>query len=152
MKVRRDVASVPIRSAADTWKAIVELVTSSDTIDRDQLDAAASIMCSIIADEHAAQSPFVFTGTSQRLVLYCKHGEDALELGLDLAALAFTPTTGDWRISAPTSAEDVAWMNRALEKRAPRISTRNDGDDVPQEASAEKAAVVEIDWGAFGLK
>lgn len=44
MKIRRDVASIPVRSAGDTWRTIVELVSDSDSAYKKQLDAAASII------------------------------------------------------------------------------------------------------------
>jgi len=34
MKIRRDVASIPLRSAAETWRAIVDLVTGDGSVDR----------------------------------------------------------------------------------------------------------------------
>ena len=44
MRIRRDIASVPVRSAKETWHAIVDLVTGEDSVDRQQLEAASSIM------------------------------------------------------------------------------------------------------------
>ena len=67
MKIRRDVASIPARSARDTWRVITDLLTSDGTVDRQQLDAAASIMESLIADEHPASVPIIFTGAGPRL-------------------------------------------------------------------------------------
>ncbi len=54
MRVRRDIASIPARSAAETWSAIVDLVTSATSVDADQLRAAASIMQALITDEQPA--------------------------------------------------------------------------------------------------
>ncbi len=34
MKVRRDIASIPKRSAAQTWKTIIDLITGTDTVTR----------------------------------------------------------------------------------------------------------------------
>ena len=41
MRIRRDIASIPVRSANETWSAIVALVTGDGSVDREQLAAAA---------------------------------------------------------------------------------------------------------------
>ncbi|WP_024520988.1 hypothetical protein [Bradyrhizobium sp. Tv2a-2] len=63
MKVKREIASVPMRSAGETWAAIVALISGADTPDAATLKAAASIMESLIADEHPATVPIVVKGT-----------------------------------------------------------------------------------------
>ena len=50
MKVKREIASVPVRSAGETWAAIVALISGADTPDAATLKAAASIMESLIAE------------------------------------------------------------------------------------------------------
>lgn len=78
MKVRRDIASIPVRSARDTWRAVVELVTGSDSVDKQQLDTAASIMESLIADEMPARVPITSKGSGTRVLVYCLYNEDAI--------------------------------------------------------------------------
>ena len=148
MKIRRDVASIPTRSAKETWRAIIDLVTGVNTVDLDQLDQAGSIMESLIADEHLANVPIVFKGVGPRVVLYCLYDEDAMEVGLDVDALVTNPTAGDWRVTAPCEAEDVGWMNESLTTRAPRI-TVHDVDQPPEEKDEPSATSLEIDWGAL---
>lgn len=152
MKIRRDVASIPARSAKDTWRVVTDLVTGADTVDRDQLDAAASIMESLIADEHLAKAPIVFKGAGPRVVIYCLYNEDAMEAGLDVEPLKDNPTAGDWRATAPCEAEDADWMNNILKNRAPRVAV-HDIDQPPDEEKGSKAVQVgadfEIDWGAL---
>ena len=150
MKIRRDIASVPTRSARDTWRAIVDLVTGPETVDRDQLDAAASIMESVIGDEQPASVPIVFTGAGPRLVVYCLYDEDAMEAGHDIDPLSTNPTAGDWRATAPCENDDVDWMNRSLKERAPRILA-HPADEAPADAdqAEEAAANFQIDWGAL---
>ena len=150
MKVRRDIASIPVRSARDTWRAIVELVTGRDSVDKQQLDAAASIMESLIADELPARVPITFKGGSTRVVVYCLYNEDAMEAGLAVDKLSANPTAGDWRATAPCEAEDVDWMNKSLKSRAPRLSV-HDVDEKPAEADdpSQAAKGLEIDWGAL---
>lgn len=151
MRVRRDIASVPARSAKETWRAVIDLVTGDGTVDRQQLDAAASIMESVIADELPARTPIVFKGAGPRVLIYCLYNEDAMEAGLDLDKLGQNPTAGDWRVTAPCEEDDTAWMNTSLKDRAPRIMV-HDVDQPPEgdTKDAEQAGkAFEIDWGAL---
>jgi hypothetical protein len=150
MRIRRNVASVPARSAKETWRAIVDLVTGDGTVDRHQLDAASSIMESVIADELPAKVPIVFKGPGPRVLIYCLYNEDALEAGLEIDSLNNNPTAGDWRATAPCEAEDVDWMNKSLKTRAPRI-TVHAADQPPEDEEATEAEqtgkAFEINWG-----
>jgi hypothetical protein len=153
MRIRRDVASIPLRSAKETWRAIVDLVTANDSVDRHQLDAAASIMESLIADEQPAKAPIVFKGNGPRVLIYCLYDEDAMEAGLGTDGLQANPTAGDWRVTAPCEEGDVAWMNNTLKERASRV-TVHPADKPPAEeqdaAAAEKTSKgFEINWGVF---
>jgi hypothetical protein len=150
MRIRRNIASIPTRSAKETWRTIIDLVTGPDSIDRGQLEAAASVMESLIADEQPARVPIVFKGSGARVLIYCLYDEDAMEQGLAVDALKENATAGDWRSTAPCEAEDVEWMNRTLKERAPRI-TVHAADEQPadsEEESGQGAQTFEIDWGA----
>ena len=54
MRVRRDISSIPYRSAGETWQLIIDLVTGKGSKDVQQLKNAAGVMGSIITDEHPA--------------------------------------------------------------------------------------------------
>ena len=153
MKLRRDIASIPVRSAKETWQVITGLVAGANTVDRAQLDAASSIMESLLADELPAQVPIVFKGVGPRVVIYCAYGEDAMEVEFDVDPLPSTPTAGDWRVTAPCEADDVEWMNEALRNRAPRI-TVHDANEQPEEdvssATAPASVDFDIDWRVLG--
>lgn len=150
MKVKREIASLPVRSGRETWQTIIELITSPDSIDADQLNAAAGVMASAITDEHCATVPIVIKGVGSRLVIYTRHGADAMEIGLAVDALTWNPTGGNaWQITVPCDRDDVGWMNDALKSRAPRI-TVHDAATPPSEGDGgeRRAAEVEIDWEA----
>lgn len=149
MKIRRDVSSIPIRSAEATWERIVELVTGDDTVDRDQLAAGTAVIASLITDELMRDHPFVFSGVGSRLVIYLRYGPDALEAGEDVDAIAWNPTAGDWELSVPCATEDLGWARDALNEKAPRIKLR-DPNEVIDEAATAKAAsgpgAIVVDW------
>jgi hypothetical protein len=151
VKIRRDIASLPARTSKDTWSVIVKLITGADSIDAAQLEAATSVLCSAIADEHSASVPIVVKGGASRLVIYTVHGADAMEMGLTVDKLSWNPTASDaWAMTVPCSQEDVGWMSKALKERAPRI-TVHDVNETPEAdvEPARKVAEVEIDWTAM---
>lgn len=150
MKVRRDIASVPKRSAAETWRVIVDLIAGSGSVDAETLTAAASVMESLIADECPAGVPIVVKGAGSRLVIYCLFGEAALEAGTDVDKLNWNPTAGNWTMTAPAEAGDVAWMNNALKDRAPRIRIRDMDTAVEDDEPTSAAQALKINWGALG--
>lgn len=152
MRIRRNIASVPVRSAKDTWRAIIDLVKGDDSVDPQQLDGASSIIESLIADEIPAKAPIVFKGAGPRVLVYCLYNEDAMEAGLAIDKLNQNPTAGDWRMTAPCEADDADWMNKTLKTRAPRI-TVHDVDQPPEDEDSDTAKqagqAIEIDWGAL---
>ena len=151
MKIRRDIASIPVRSAKETWAAITELVTGEGSVDAQQLADAGSIMESLIADEQPAAVPIVIKGCGPRVVIYCLFDEDAMEAGLAIDGLSSNPTAGDWRMTAPCEDGDADWMNGTLKTRAPRLSVHHASeppeDDDEQDSTAK---ALEIDWEAVG--
>jgi hypothetical protein len=152
MKVRRDIASIPVRSAAETWQAITALISGIGSVDADTLARAASVMESLIADEHPASVPIVIKGNGPRLVIYLLYNEDAMESGTGIDAISWNPTGGqDWSMSAPSETVDVGWMNNTLQSRAPRISIYDvaspPAEDERESASAE--ATLHINWGVL---
>src|SRR5688572_9689637 len=101
MRIRRDITSIPERSASETWQRIVDLVTGSDSKDGQQLKAAAGVMGSIITDEHPAKRPILLEGVGPQLRIYCRYGMDAVEDGTAVDALNWNPTAGDWTMHVP---------------------------------------------------
>lgn len=150
MKLRRDIASVPLRTGAETWSTIVELITGSDSIDSSQLTAAASVMATLIAEELHTENPLTLVGASHRLVIYCSFGTDALIQGEDVDAIGWNPTAGDWALHVPCGEDDLDWAGATLATRAPRIKLHKLGEPpaVLEEAESTDKALF-VDWGAL---
>lgn len=149
MKRRRDVAATPKRTGAETWEEIIGLITKPDTVDKDQLVAARSVMATLLTEPSYADHPLTLKGQGDRLVIYCAYGADALTLD-DPDPLGWSPTAGEWRLFVPCEDEDLAWAKDTLAKRAPRIRLHS-FDEVPgelAEATADAVASFEIDWSA----
>lgn len=156
MKVRRTIASIPARSARETWEAIVDLVTSANSVEVTQLEAASSVMETVIAEEHPANSPIVFGGQGGRLVVYCAYGDDALDIDEESESLQWCPTAGDWSITAPCEAEDVSWMNGLLTSRAPRIAVHDVEAPPPERGASNKGEAstraMDVDWSVLRVR
>lgn len=149
MKRRRDVAAGPKRTGAETWADIVALITKADSIDKGQLEAAASVMATLLTEAHYADHALTLKGQGDRLVVYCAYGADALTLD-DPDPLRWNPTGGEWTLFVPCAEEDFDWAKATLAQRAPRIRLHR-LDETPaelKEATAEAVANFEIDWEA----
>ena len=150
MKVRRDISSIPKRSAKQTWQAIVDLITGTGSVDAHTLTAAASVMEALIADEHPGKEPITVKGAGNRLVIYLAYGEDAMEADESVDKLTWNPTAGDWSMTAPTEADDVAWMSKTLGERAPRISVHDVAKPIEDDKAEKSATDLSFNWGALG--
>lgn len=153
MKIRRDITSIPQRSAEETWSEYKSLVTVTGSVDVGQFDTAASIMASLITDEAFKDEPLTLSGVSHRLVVYLLHGSDALEVGPNIEKLSWNPTEGDWSLYVPCPEEQYDWVKKTLATRAPRFIVLKPGQIIEEDegrTDSEKAAV-SVNWGVFKL-
>ena len=139
--IARTFASIPTRSAVETWQGIVDLIAPDPrSAARRDLTVVAGIACSVITDEALrSPSPAVIYGAGPRVRVYCVYGEDALE-GEDLneEPLRFVPTDGDWYMSLPCLEDDLRWVTAALRKRSTRVRARAIGSDVDEDQHVEQ--------------
>lgn len=76
----RTFASTPKRDAAQTWAAIVDLLTQGRSgAARNELLAVSGVVASIIADQAAKEAPIVVTCDGPRTRIYCLYDDDAVE-------------------------------------------------------------------------
>ena len=150
MRVRRDISSIPQRSANRTWQCVIDLITGPDSVDARQLTAAAGVMGSIIADEHPAAKPIIVAGVGAQLRIYLRYGMRAVEEGDGVDALGWNPTAGDWMMRVPCDADNISWVRESLAGSSPRISVFNVDEDEGAEADERNAAVqpgaIVVDW------
>jgi len=154
MRVRRDISSIPFRSANETWQRIIDLVTGPKSVDVQQLTDAAGVMGSIITDEHPQSRAVMLEGVGAQLRIYCRYGMTAIEEGAKVDFLTWNPTAGDWTMHVPCDAENVDWVRSSLSKSSPRIKVfdvaetdraENDEDD-----GSAKGNVIVVDWNVKG--
>jgi hypothetical protein len=153
MRVRRDVSSVPYRSAGETWEKIVDLVTGPDSCDLQQITNAAGVMGSIITDENLATRALIIEGVGPQLRVYCRHGMKAIEDGGDVDSLTWNPTAGDWTMHVPCDTENIAWVRASLSASSPRIKVFDiDEPETDEEINAvdSRSKELVVDWNVRG--
>ena len=155
MRIRRDVSSIPFRSAGETWQRVIELVTGPDSKDVLQLKNAAGVMGSLITDEHQAKRAIMIEGVGPQLRIYCRFGMKAVEEGAKVNSLTWNPTAGDWTMHIPCDAENMAWVKESLAKTSPRIKVfdvdeANRADEDEPAAAAKSSGELVVDWNIEG--
>jgi len=155
MRIRRDISSIPFRSAGETWQRIIELVTGSGSKDVQQLKDAAGVMGSLITDEHPAKRAILLEGVGPQLRIYCRFGMKSIEEGAKVDTLTWNPTAGDWTMHVPCDAENMAWVKVSLAKTSSRIKVfdvdeadRSEEEDSTEAAKSSNGLVV--DWNIEG--
>jgi hypothetical protein len=134
----RTFASTPKRDAAQTWAAIVDLLTQGRSgAARNELLAVSGVAASIIADQAPKDAPIVVACDGPRTRIYCLYNDDAVE-GSDAYEdpLGFDPLAGDWHISLPCLKDDLSWVQSALKKHSSRITAREPDAEVVKAADA----------------
>ena len=124
---RRTFRSTPGRSSLATWTEIVDVLTQGRTGEaRAELLSVAGVAASIIADHAPSDAAIVVTCDGPRTRIYCLYDEDAIDgSGANEDPLGFYPLNGDWRVSLPCPADDLTWVQGALERRSDRITARD---------------------------
>ena len=112
----RRIASVPIRTASETWRAICDLIAPYDSAARSDLDAATGLGSMLIAEEYSSDDPIIVSGSGPQLRLYTLHSDEALETEAEEDPLAFDPTAGDWKMSLPCGEVDLSAAQSAARK------------------------------------
>jgi hypothetical protein len=131
----RRIASTPVRTAVETWARIVEIIAPDpESPARKELAKVAGTACASIASEAPKEAPIVIWGGGPRVRVYCVFDEDAItQDGINEDALPKSPTEGEWRMSIPFLAEDVAWSGANLAAASSRVLARSVDDDVADE-------------------
>ena len=156
MRVRRDINSIPFRSASETWQRIVDLITGHGSTDSEQLYDATGVMASIISDEHPAKHPIVVEGVGPQLRVYCRYGMKTVEEeNEEVDALTWNPTAGNWTMRVPCDEENLSWVRKSLGNTSSRIKVFNieesteREDNVSKEMSIKSPALT-VNWNFGG--
>ena len=150
--VARRIAATPARSASEAWHVIVNLIAPAEGSARNELQTIGGIVSCVIAEEAMKADACVVYGSGPRLRVYCLHNEDAIT-GEDTneATLTFCPTEGNWQMSLPCPADDLAWVQQFLKERSTHVVAREVCTSVDDEESNEPATAKSavVNRGAF---
>ena len=125
--VSRVIRSSPHRDTASTWELIVDMLTQGKHNEvRNELMSVAGVASSVVAERTPKDAPIVATCDGPRTRIYCLYDDDAIE-GADAKedSLGYEPLKGDWAVSLPCPADDLAWVQRALKAKSSRITARD---------------------------
>jgi hypothetical protein len=104
---------------------------------RKELAKVAGAACASIASEAINEAPIVVWGGGPRVRIYAVFDDDAItQDGINEDALPKSPTEGDWRMSIPFLAEDVAWSAASLATASTRISARSVDEEIEEGVTA----------------
>jgi len=151
--IARRIRATPERGASDAWQIIVDLIAPKVGTARSELLSIEGIASSIISTESPKDAAMIVCGKGPRVRFYCLYGDDAVSG--DYAserALATCPTDGDWMMSLPVDADDVAWVRDALAKKSKRVIVREKNeafDDGEDQSKGEGTTAVAINMEAF---
>jgi hypothetical protein len=140
--VKRTIRSSPHRNSAETWGAIVGLLTQGKNGSaKTELLAVAGIASSLIADRNMETAPVVITCDGPRTRIYCTYEDDAVDgTSANEGSVGYDPLAGNWNISLPCSADDLGWVSDALRKHSSRITARDLTSGFATDEAAQKAA------------
>lgn len=130
--VSRHFICTPGRDANSTWLAIVDLLTrGTKGPKRDELLSVSGIATSTIADQAPREAAITVTCDGPRTRIYCVYDDDAID-GSDCNEdpLGFDPLEGNWQLSLPCLADDLAWVQSALQNHSKRVTARDCNEDV----------------------
>jgi hypothetical protein len=143
---RRTFNSTPQRDAAQTWLAVVDLLTKGRAgKDRTELLAVAGVVASVIADQAPRDAPIVVTCNGPQTRIYCLYDDDAVD-GSDANedTLGYDPLNGDWQISLPCLPDDLTWVQSALKKHSTRIVARDQTTSASADVAESNAAAAPL--------
>lgn len=151
--IRRIIRSSPHRDTLETWEKIVDLLTrGASGPNRDELLSVKNVASAMIAERAPDESPIVVVCNGPRTRFYCRYDGKAIE-GIDIQedAFSFDPLNGDWTLSLPAPADDLAWVQAELKTRSKKITARDMSDKLkdPDEGVATSTSSFTIDEEAF---
>ena len=154
MRLRRDISSIPLRSASDTWQRIIDLITGPGSRDVEQLKRASGVMGSIIADEHPAHRAILLEGVGAQLRIYLRYGMAAIEEGETVDSLTWNPTDGDWTMHVPCDEENIDWVRKSLAActrlKVFDVAEADRAEDDEQVSVAKAESAIVVDWNFKG--
>jgi hypothetical protein len=128
--ISRRFAASPARTAADTWEAIVNVITAESEGAKQDLNSITGIIASIISDETPSKNAITIIGSGPRLRVYCLYGDDAIGDEANEASLSWKPFENNWEIYFPVESSDFDWVTMLLKEKNSRFKTYKAGETI----------------------
>ena len=146
--IARRVRSTPVRTATETWEAIVGMFANPETSLCDTLAAVGNTAAMLIAEEHTCGSPIVLTGCGPQVRIYTLHGPAAIDgANENEQSISVTPSDG-WQLRLPASGDDVRFAYEAVRGvdhvEVYDADTDNQSDPAPTQAAASRPIAVDL--------
>ena len=125
--VTRKFSACPVRTAADTWETIVNVIAAASVEARSELFKIEGIAASIISDETPKKDPIIIIGAGSRLRIYCLYDEDGSTEDANESPLSWNPFAGEWEIHMPAEKDELAWVTKALSEKGPKFKAYEAG-------------------------
>ena len=131
--VTRKFSACPVRTAAQTWEAIIDVLSSDNESVRATLCVITGIAASLISEATPQTNPITIIGSGPRLRIYCLYEEDGSTEDANEASLNWNLFDGDWQIYFPVAKSDLKWVAKALNERGSRFKTYEVGTEINAE-------------------
>lgn len=148
--ITRRFSACPVRTAANTWETIVNVIAAASTEAHTELLKIEGIAASIISDETPKKNPITVIGTGSRLRIYCLYDEDGSTEDANESPLNWNPFAGEWEIYLPVEKDELDWVTKALCEKGIRFKTYEAGtkpvaDEKDDERSSQPLQHLSID-------
>ena len=148
--VARRIRATPVRTAAECWGVIVDLVCQDDETARKEFGAVAGVASVLIASESFKEQSLVVVGSGPRLRVYCVYDEDAI-VGEDgnEDTLSWKPTASEWTAFLPCHRDDVQWVSKNLKNKSPRFRAYDVAQELDEDVAEGRGTGLTIDAERF---
>src|SRR5205085_7856585 len=95
----RRIASVPVRTSAQTWRHLIEILNPPLGA-RGVLEHAVDAAAIAISEESTIEMPMILTGCGPQVRIYTVHGEDAIDgTNVNETSIPGLRFTDSWQMS-----------------------------------------------------
>ena len=147
--VARKFSACPVRTAANTWETITNVIGASNETVKAELTKVAGIAASIISDGTPAENAITIIGTGARLRIYCLYEEDGSTEDANESTLNWNLFEGDWEIHFPVEKEDFDWVKKSLSEKGARFIAYEAGskpaEDNETKSSSNSVLTINLD-------
>jgi hypothetical protein len=116
-----------VRTAANTWETIVDVIASASVEARSELLKIEGIAASVISDETPKKNPITIIGAGSRLRIYCQYEEDGSTEDANESPLSWDPFVGEWEIYIPAEIDELSWVTKSLSEKGARFKAYEAG-------------------------